>query len=613
MRLVLSFLALLMAVSPLAGGSASANTSRPLTKQDEQALERQVWLRINQMAMDPTAGADALVEPVTILVDLYLEQGRHAKAESVLQMAINQLSGKSSTVNTIPLMRLSGRMARIDLAYGRFELASRQFNQLLTLNHTKEAFTPAQEQELRLGLARTRVGMALAVADQPARLSRSGQLLMVAIPELAQYLGDKHPEVLNARIQYLNLLTRQGVFDQVREEVEPLLATFLRIKPPKIAELAQIYRFRGWALAQSGHVPAALESLGAGMALLPPDYMGELQHKARLLVDLAVVYLGDRRPQEALAALAQLESVVENQFGRGTFKQARLQCAIGLALEKQGNVEEGRQWTKKAQSIGHLIFDKEPHIQEKWWSELQGELKKTVSPGNPLELERQLTDVVNHLFMQVENMASWRERLATWIQQNPGPSPAQLAAQAAARLSEREVVAPPAKRDGVPVPTADIPTVATSATKADLSRPIMPGGGVPLGTGTPAPSTVVGDVGGKPVTPSSPATLAFPPAAIQEGKLAGADAYQAPPRHTLKGFYLSLGCFSQEKNSLEALHPVAAKGLPVYQRAVSKTDGSLYCAVSGPYAAQSAADNARDLLKESGLPDYQVKSYGNAQ
>ncbi|MBF0177082.1 MAG: hypothetical protein HQL63_09580, partial [Magnetococcales bacterium] len=406
-----ALLALLLLAACLLSPPADAAPSRALSPQEEQMLERQVWLRINQMAMDPTANADALVEPVTILVDLYLEQGRHAKAEPVLQMAINQLSGKSSAANAIPLLRLTSRMAKVDLAYGRFELASRQFNLLLTASRAKEAFTPAQEQDIRLSLARTRVGMALALADQSARLSRSSQLLMVAIPELAQYLGEKHPEVLAARIQYLDLLARQGYFDQVREESAPLLTIFLAMKPPRLEEMAQIYRFRGWALAQGGNIPAALESLNAGLHLLPAEYMGALQFKARLLVDLAVVYLGDRRNPEALSTFERLEDTIVHQFGRGSFKQARLLQTISLILEKQGMPEDAQRWRKKAFTLGQAIFDKETTLLEKWWSALQTEINKGGSVSNPLEMERQLSDLITLLFTQVENMASWRERL----------------------------------------------------------------------------------------------------------------------------------------------------------------------------------------------------------
>ncbi|MEO5370362.1 MAG: hypothetical protein H7833_09885, partial [Magnetococcus sp. DMHC-1] len=408
-----------------------------LTRQEEQALERQVWLKVNQMALDPTAGVDAMLEPVMTLVDLFLEQGRHAKAEPILQMAINQISGKSATINSIPLMRLTARMARIDLAYGRYELASRQFNQLITLNRTKEAFTPAQEQELRLGLARTRVGVALSLADQPARLSRASQLLMVAIPELAQYLGEQHPEVLNTRLQYLILLVRQGYFEQVREESGPLLATYQKLKPLHIPELVQIHQLRGWSLSQGGNGAAGLEAFIAGLSLIPQEYGGDLLPKARLLSSMAVVHIGERHAPEALATFTQLESVIIRQFGRGSFKQARLDYTIGSMLTKHGLVDDGRLWIQKAQDIGHAIFDKDPKLQEKWWLELQEEIKNQGSPDNILELERLLSDVLGHIFTQVENMASWRERLAKWSRSSMAPLSNTLTS-----LSEKTPIAP---------------------------------------------------------------------------------------------------------------------------------------------------------------------------
>ncbi|MBF0435464.1 MAG: SPOR domain-containing protein [Magnetococcales bacterium] len=117
------------------------------------------------------------------------------------------------------------------------------------------------------------------------------------------------------------------------------------------------------------------------------------------------------------------------------------------------------------------------------------------------------------------------------------------------------------------------------------------------------PATPQGQNSAAPAAVTSPPPP--PPAATETRVPAVAKPAESPAER--KGWFLSVGCFSEQVNTDERLGAVQKLGLPGYTKPAR--NGSMTCVYIGPFPKEEEAEEAKKNLNQNGIPDAYIRTY----
>ncbi|OSM08618.1 SPOR domain-containing protein [Magnetofaba australis] len=558
--------------------------------QAESPRLREALVELRQIALDSASSKEDQITLLQEIGDLYLAQGRFELAEPYLERAL-KLATFSKPPNYARIMALTTQVSEIDLAYERYELATRKFNALLVQQRAKPRLTASWVKRMNLGLARARSGLAQTVLTRGSALASATVLMNQSIPELTEQLGPFHAESIAARLLNIEILLARGQLGEAQTEIQALEGGWSGRQPNATRlQRARLKFLNALLFARLNRMDEAMQSMAAALADVGGGHTQMSAEENAFWMEAATMgaILKARTGASggAKAELQRVETIVSRIYGLGSLKHARWLIAVGALLGSVGDRSLGDSFTLRGKQIGQNDLSEMPKLAAQWAQDLGKEYTAESNELSLIKAHDQVRLLMAHLLKKPDNVAYWTERYPEFSM----------------RVETQK--APP-KIDFSSLTTMGSPAVSNNQTPISkaVSAPAAPASSPVKEAGASSQTPVVKPA--KPVDKTS--------SVVRLGQktkpITKLVAYAPPPASEQVGYYIAIGCYGSEQSSHKILAKVQARSLPVYQRTVRRTSSTLYCALAGPFESRPEADLAAESMTALGIKGFLIKTY----